>query len=66
MNCPRCNGMMMVDKYLDLHDDTGEISFNAWRCLVCGEVVDPVILKNREKRPAPMNPRNRKLMAQSR
>jgi hypothetical protein len=44
MNCPRCTGLMVQD---DLQDETGLACFAAWRCVVCGEVLDPVILENR-------------------
>ncbi|MEQ1655600.1 MAG: hypothetical protein ABL960_07855 [Nitrospira sp.] len=48
----RCGGLMVVEHYIDLQDDTGQIGLTAWRCMSCGEVIDPVILQNRE-RPAP-------------
>ena len=54
MNCPRCQGLMVGEKYSDLQDDTGQNSFVAWRCLICGEVLDPVILKHRSAQPEPM------------
>ncbi len=41
----------MTEHYLDLHYDTGQIDFIALRCASCGEVIDPVILKNREASP---------------
>ncbi|MEY4528801.1 MAG: hypothetical protein RL768_2520 [Nitrospirota bacterium] len=50
--CTRCGGLMVVEHYIDLQDDTGQIGLTAWRCMSCGEVIDPVILQNRE-RPAP-------------
>ncbi len=50
--CVRCGGLLLPTYYQDIHDDTGQIDFLALRCAVCGEVVDPVILKNR-KVPAP-------------
>jgi hypothetical protein len=31
----------------DLQDETGIERFAAWRCMICGEVLDPVILENR-------------------
>jgi hypothetical protein len=43
---------MVVEHYIDLQDDTGQIGLTALRCMSCGEVIDPVILQNRE-RPAP-------------
>ena len=43
---------MIVDHYIDLQDDTGQIGLTALRCMSCGEVIDAVILQNRV-RPAP-------------
>lgn len=59
MTCPRCAGLMIRDNYLDLQDETGQCRFVAWRCLICGEVLDPVILKHRSTRPEPMMDRAR-------
>ncbi len=50
--CMRCGGLLLPTYYQDIHDDTGQIDFLALRCAVCGEVIDPVILKNR-RAPAP-------------
>ena len=50
--CLRCVGLLLLTCYQDIHDDTGQIDFWALRCAVCGEVIDPVILKNR-RAPAP-------------
>ena len=50
--CRRCGGLLLLTYYQDIHDDTGQIVFPALRCTVCGEVIDPVILKNR-RAPAP-------------
>lgn len=50
--CTRCGGLIVVEHYIDLQDDTGQIGLTAWRCMSCGEVIDPTILRNREK-PAP-------------
>lgn len=51
-HCARCGGLMVVEHYMDLQDDTGQIGMTALRCTSCGEVVDAVILENRVK-PAP-------------
>ncbi|OQW30561.1 MAG: hypothetical protein A4E19_09640 [Nitrospira sp. SG-bin1] len=59
MNCPRCKGYMMQDDYLDIQDETGQCRFVAWRCLICGEVLDPVIMKHRRSPPQPMIDRAR-------
>ena len=39
--CPRCSGLMVAEWYEDLSDHTAQ------RCVQCGEIVDPVILRNR-------------------
>lgn len=48
-NCDRCGGLLVVDHYVDLLDDQGRQSCSAMRCLQCGDLVDPVILKNRQQ-----------------
>jgi hypothetical protein len=45
--CMRCGGLMVTEYYLDLEDDTGQIGITGVRCTSCGEVIDPVILRNR-------------------
>ena len=52
--CARCGGFMVNDSYLDLLNNVGESKFSAKRCVQCGEVVDPVILRNRGARQEPM------------
>ena len=49
--CARCGGLMVVEYYIDLQDDTGQIGITALRCTSCGEVIDPTILRNREPPP---------------
>jgi hypothetical protein len=51
--CTRCGGFMVNDSYLDLLNNVGEPKFAAKRCVLCGEVVDPVILGNRGARQEP-------------
>lgn len=63
MDCPRCQGLMVHDVFEDLLDDTGVISFKGWRCVCCGEILDPVIATNRETRPAPLASGARKKFA---
>ncbi len=62
MSCPRCSGFMISESFHDLKDDTGKLSFKGYRCMVCGEIVDPLIASNREHRPH-LQARNRKLMS---
>ena len=59
MNCPRCTGLMVGGDFLDLQDEADQCRFAAWRCLICGEILDPVILKNRSAPPEPMGDRGR-------
>ncbi len=42
MKCHRCQGPMIYEKFYDDHEE-----FFGWRCVVCGEIIDDVILKNR-------------------
>lgn len=48
VECPRCNGFMVFDRFQDLRDSTGELHFFGSRCLICGEILDLTILQNRE------------------
>jgi hypothetical protein len=41
--CFRCNGAMAYDKF---YSPYGE--YWGWKCLICGDIVDPVILNNRQ------------------
>ena len=52
--CSRCGGLMVNDFCLDVLGSIGESEFAAKRCVQCGEVVDPVILSNRQLRQEPM------------
>lgn len=62
MTCPRCEGLMVKERMEDLRDDTGQIAFNAWHCITCGEILDPVILSNRQHRRKPIRHGNRNLL----
>jgi hypothetical protein len=42
MKCYRCGGAMVYEKFYG-HDDR----YWGWRCIICGEIVDEVILENR-------------------
>ena len=52
--CSRCGGLMVTEQCFDLRDDTGHIDFLARRCVQCGDLVDPLILRNRRHRLAEM------------
>jgi hypothetical protein len=63
MHCPRCKGVMVQDVFEDLMDDTGSLFFRGWRCITCGEILDPVIANNRDSCPSPLIGRARKKFA---
>ena len=42
MKCNRCGGMMAYEKF---YYETEQ--FLGWRCVICGECIDPLILENR-------------------
>jgi hypothetical protein len=44
MRCQRCQGCMISDHFMDILNGSGEIDFEGWRCLNCGEITDPVIV----------------------
>jgi hypothetical protein len=46
-NCSRCGGLLVREFCEDLWDDTGQICFDACRCVQCGNIIDPVIERNR-------------------
>jgi len=41
MKCHRCGGGMVLEKVYGLCEQ-----FFGWRCVLCGEIVDQVILDN--------------------
>ncbi len=47
LRCTRCGGLLVTDLYMDL-DGIDESKFPPKRCVQCGEVVDFVILLNRQ------------------
>jgi hypothetical protein len=42
MLCQRCGGKMTFEKFYDVNN-----VFYGWRCVICGEILDPVILLHR-------------------
>jgi hypothetical protein len=47
MGCGRCRGLMVVDHFIDMQDDSGHLWLRGWRCVNCGVVVEPEILIHR-------------------
>lgn len=48
MKCPKCSGLMVYERVQHNFD----VSFS-WRCVICGKIIDDVILENggMKKRP---------------
>ena len=46
MDCLRCHGLMVQERFEDLRGDPHHVSFQGWRCVCCGNVVDPVIIRH--------------------
>ena len=46
MACRRCRGLTVVDHFIDMQDDGGHLWLCAWRCVNCGDVVEPGIERN--------------------
>ena len=42
MKCGKCGGSMSYENFWGQRED-----FFGWRCIFCGEIVDPIILENR-------------------
>ncbi|CUQ66109.1 hypothetical protein [Candidatus Nitrospira inopinata] len=45
--CARCGGLLVSHVCMDLLNSDRELEFAALRCIQCGDIVDPVILRNR-------------------
>ncbi len=45
--CQRCGGFLVDEVCMDLGNSTGELDCLTKRCVQCGDLVDPVILRNR-------------------
>lgn len=50
--CLRCGGLLVTEYCIDLLNGTG-LDCPASRCVQCGDVVDPVILRNRRMHSVP-------------
>jgi DNA-directed RNA polymerase subunit M/transcription elongation factor TFIIS len=44
MECPKCKGLMMLERFSDFF-----LVFYAWKCINCGAVIDRTIAANRRK-----------------
>ena len=56
MDCPRCHGLMMTIRMKEA--GSGDTA-SGWRCLLCGEAIDPGIEANRKAHVEPIRCRAR-------
>jgi hypothetical protein len=47
MKCRRCGSVMVFERFYGPGED-----FLGWRCISCGEILDEVILENRQGEPS--------------
>ncbi len=47
MQCARCGGLMAYEQFWDLYGDDAVWNFSGFRCVHCGDIVDPIIVRNR-------------------
>lgn len=52
--CLRCGGLMVNEVCIDLMNSSSELECPTKRCVQCGDILDPVILRNRRIRQEPM------------
>jgi len=64
VTCLRCGGLLVAEPGTDFWDDAGNLAVR--RCVQCGELVDQVILQNRQRRPTSELPTSRRSSVVSR
>ncbi len=47
MQCARCHGFMVTDNLIDMLESSIPMWMKGWRCVSCGNIVDPLIQKHR-------------------
>lgn len=47
MQCTRCEGFMVADHLIDLQESSIPMWTKGWRCVSCGNIVDPLIQRHR-------------------
>ena len=47
MECTRCDGLMIADNLIDIQESSVPMWMKGWRCVSCGNIVDPLILRHR-------------------
>lgn len=53
MNCLKCRGTMNYEAFVSGAAEGSAWAYEGWRCIYCGDIIDPVILRHRKR---PRNP----------
>lgn len=48
MKCERCNGLVMAVSFVGGDDSRGAWEYDGLKCLNCGHITDPLLMKNRK------------------
>lgn len=47
MECTRCDGLMVSDDLIDMQESSMSMWMKGWRCVSCGNIIDPIIKRHR-------------------
>ena len=47
MRCAKCGGLMNWEEFFSVMTESLPWSYKGYRCIDCGEIIDPIILQNR-------------------
>ncbi len=47
MECTRCDGLMVSDDLIDMCESSIPMWMKGWRCVSCGNIIDPLIQRHR-------------------
>ena len=47
MQCARCDGLMVTDNLIDMMESSIPMWMKGWRCVSCGNIIDPLIQRHR-------------------
>lgn len=48
MKCERCNGLVLAVSFVGGDDLCGAWEYDGLKCLNCGHITDPLLMKNRK------------------
>lgn len=54
MTCQRCDGLMVSERICDLQGLSSDLCVDSYRCLLCGDVVDAMMLEHRKRAVEPL------------